>query len=205
MVKKRLPTNPIYTFLKLFYEYLSNSKLTIIHQGTKYQLISLWSCDHSIGCICSFHYNPQFFRQFALAAVKMLLPHANAHAWHSSEGNREKRPRSAANCQHIRNREKTKRLFRWFTSRGNVEKASKSERSNFLPVTWSGWDGSLCLCGCRDKISRGLRFCHAVSGFEVGIFPKTKPEKSADGLIVCWPIAKYPEFVNILRQTLHAY
>lgn len=109
MVKKRLPTNPIYTFLKLFYEYLSNSKLTIIQQGTKYQLISLWSCDHSIGCICSFHYNPQFFRQFALAAVKMLLPHANAHAWHSSEGNREKRPRSAANCQHIRNREKKKR------------------------------------------------------------------------------------------------
>lgn len=102
-------------------------------------------------------------------------------------------------------KKKTKRLFRWFTSRGNVEKASKSERSNFLPVTWSGWDGSLCLCGCRDKISRGLRFCHAVSGFEVGIFPKTKAEKSADGLIVCWPIAKYPEFVNILRQTLHAY
>lgn len=142
MVKKRLPTNPIYTFLKLFYEYLSNSKLTIIQQGTKYQLISLWSCDHSIGCICSFHYNPQFFRQFALAAVKMLLPHANAHAWHSSEENHEKRPRSAANCQHIRNREKkNEKTFQMIYKQGQRWKGVKVRAFEFFTcyVVRLGW------------------------------------------------------------------
>jgi len=131
-----------------------------------------------------------FKMPFSSAAVKMLPPHANAHAWLSSERNREKRTR----LSQIANTFETEKKLGDFSDDLQPKRQNKKESElEFFTcyVVRLGWI-SLCSCGCWNKISRGLRFCHAVSGFEVGIFRKTMAMGNASsckgGLIVCWPI-----------------
>jgi len=131
-----------------------------------------------------------FKMPFSSAAVKMLPPHANAHAWLSSERNREKRTR----LSQIANTFETEKKLGDFSDDLRPKRQNKKESElEFFTcyVVRLGWI-SLCSCGCWNKISRGLRFCHAVSGFEVGIFRKTMEMGNASsckgGLIVCWPI-----------------
>jgi len=87
-----------------------------------------------------------FKMPFSSAAVKMLPPHANAHAWLSSERNREKRTR----LSQIANTFETEKKLGDFSNDLQPKRQNKKESElEFFTcyVVRLGWI-SLCSCGC---------------------------------------------------------